>query len=560
LEPEPTPLDRVKQKRQDDAANQAESAKTQSIIDAIKTSGGDTKDSVTSAMHDLLLATLVAKDPRLAQVSSDLGKLLESIAKASENVSNSGLDVLPKTFGSLIEALKAMPAEVAKTDRSPELIPYLQEVTKAVKGVKTVVTPNVVARVDLSSINGLLERVEKAVKDSKVEIPTTDLSAVESAVKSVEKSIKNLSFPVPNYILPFKDPATGKATQVTLTASGEVPISGTISVDTTGLATEAKQDVGNTSLDNIDDKTPALGQALAAGSVPVVLTASQLTTLTPPAAITGFSTLAEQQTQTTALQLIDDTVAVLGTATYTEATSKGLVMGAVRRDADTTLVGTTNEVAPLQVDAAGRLKVEAFSGETLPVSLASVPSHAVTNAGTFATQVDGAALTALQLIDDTIFADDAAFTLGTSKGGVAAGIAVETDGTDPTTVSAEGDAAALRTDRQRVLLVNPTPPRHWSVSADYASAQTNTSVVASPGAGLKLYITDIAISNGATAGNITLLNGSGGSVLYEIYPAINGGAVDNRRTPIVLSAATALCITSTTVTTHSVNISGYIAP
>lgn len=39
----------------------------------------------------------------------------------------------------------------------------------------------------------------------------------------------------------------------------------------------------------------------------------------------------------------------------------------------------------------------------------------VSNAGTFAVQEDGAALTALQLIDDAIFADDAAFTVGTSK-------------------------------------------------------------------------------------------------------------------------------------------------
>lgn len=43
-----------------------------------------------------------------------------------------------------------------------------------------------------------------------------------------------------------------------------------------------------------------------------------------------------------------------------------------------------------------------FYQATQPVSLASVPSHAVTNAGTFATQVDGAALTALQLIDDPV--------------------------------------------------------------------------------------------------------------------------------------------------------------
>lgn len=117
----------------------------------------------------------------------------------------------------------------------------------------------------------------------------------------------------------------------------------------------------------------------------------------------------------TALQLIDDTVATLGTDTYTETTTKGLTIGAVRRDADTTLVGTTNEIGPLQMDANGRLKVEAFSGETLPVSLASVPSHAVTNAGTFPVQVDGNALTALQLIDNPVLVDDAAFTPATSS-------------------------------------------------------------------------------------------------------------------------------------------------
>ena len=106
---------------------------------------------------------------------------------------------------------------------------------------------------------------------------------------------------------------------------------------------------------------------------------------TLPVSVSGVSTLAEQQTQTThlatiagdttsiqtAVELLDNAVAVLGTATYTEATTSGLVMGAVRRDADTTLVGTTNEIAPLIVDANGYLKVEVFSGGTLPVSVAS---------------------------------------------------------------------------------------------------------------------------------------------------------------------------------------------
>jgi hypothetical protein len=126
--------------------------------------------------------------------------------------------------------------------------------------------------------------------------------------------------------------------------------------------------------------------------VPVILPAATITTLTPPAAITGFGTAANQTTiighvdgiegllttidadtgsiltsvdglETsnsaiqTAVELLDDTVATLGTTTYTEAANKGVVIGAVRRDANTTLVGTTNEVAPLQVNATGDLKV-----------------------------------------------------------------------------------------------------------------------------------------------------------------------------------------------------------
>lgn len=76
--------------------------------------------------------------------------------------------------------------------------------------------------------------------------------------------------------------------------TGALKVAATIS--TAGLATEAKQDTGNTSLSSLDGKSPALGQALAAASIPVVLTAAQVATLTPPAAITGFSTEATLST------------------------------------------------------------------------------------------------------------------------------------------------------------------------------------------------------------------------------------------------------------------------
>lgn len=212
-------------------------------------------------------------------------------------------------------------------------------------------------------------------------------------------------------------------------------------------------------------------------------------------AVTNAGTFATQVdgAALTALQLIDDPVATLGTTTYTEATTKGMIIGAVRRDADTTLVDTTNEVGPVQMNAAGQLKVEVFSGETLPVSLASttitgtvtVASHAVTNAGTFAVQVDGSALTALQLIDDPVLADDAAFTPATSKVMMAG---FEADETSTDSVD-EGDAGAARMtlDRKLIVTVQPHTAGGWDTanmtSGDTFTALTNTAQAVKASAG-----------------------------------------------------------------------------
>jgi hypothetical protein len=54
----------------------------------------------------------------------------------------------------------------------------------------------------------------------------------------------------------------------------------------TGAATSALQTTGNTSLATIATNIPAQGQALAADSMPVVLTAAQISTLTPPTSLT----------------------------------------------------------------------------------------------------------------------------------------------------------------------------------------------------------------------------------------------------------------------------------
>jgi len=190
--------------------------------------------------------------------------------------------------------------------------------------------------------------------------------------------------------------------KVTACNTGAVVVSS--SALPSGAATSANQDTGNASLSSIDGKTPALGQALAAASVPVVLTAAQVSTLTPPAAITGFatestlstlngkvtavntgavvvsssalpsgaSTLAEQQSQTTSLQLIDDAIATTASA----ITSKGMAVSGTD--------GTNARV--LKTDSSGELQVDVLSMPTTTVT----GTVAATQSGTWnVTNVSG---------------------------------------------------------------------------------------------------------------------------------------------------------------------------
>lgn len=167
----------------------------------------------------------------------------------------------------------------------------------------------------------------------------------------------------------------------TMTAvSDTAPLPVLASIDTTGLATSAGQTTGNNILGTIDADTGNISTKIDTLAGAVSGSEFQVDVLTMPTVTVTATNLDVQSggadlatsTQAAAIQtsveLIDDTVATLGTTTYTEATTKGITIGAVRRDADTTLVNTTNEIGPLQMDANGRLKVEAFSGEALPVT------------------------------------------------------------------------------------------------------------------------------------------------------------------------------------------------
>lgn len=82
-------------------------------------------------------------------------------------------------------------------------------------------------------------------------------------------------------------PVSGTFWQATQPVSGTVTANAGTNLNTSALALETG---GNLAAIKTDvDKIPSQGQALAAASMPVVLTAAQITTLTPPAAITNYA-------------------------------------------------------------------------------------------------------------------------------------------------------------------------------------------------------------------------------------------------------------------------------
>ena len=95
----------------------------------------------------------------------------------------------------------------------------------------------------------------------------------------------------------------------------------------------------------------------------------------------------------------------------------GVAYTCLTSDAGASDLGTTIATHLSEIESAVETIEGAIGGTEMQVDIVSAPtltvnSHAVTNAGTFATQIDGDALTSLQLIDDAVAAEGEALGKG----------------------------------------------------------------------------------------------------------------------------------------------------
>lgn len=255
--------------------------------------------------------------------------------------------------------------------------------------------------------------------------------------------------------------ATGSiSAKLRFIASTGIPITGTVTVGShavTNAGTFVVQVDGTalTRLTDIETNTDSLAQVgggVEAAALRVTIASDSTGVLSVDdngASLTVDGTVAATQSGTwnvgtvttvttvSTLTNITNWGNVVDDAAFTPGTTRVLMAGFEYDDSTPDLVdegdagaarmSSRREIYVQLRDAAGNergLNIDGSGFLTANINgTVTVGSHAVTNAGTFAVQVDGSALTALQLIDNIVHVDDAAFTLGTSSGVMMMGFA-----------------------------------------------------------------------------------------------------------------------------------------
>lgn len=293
----------------------------------------------------------------------------------------------------------------------------------------------------------------------------------------------------------------------------------------------------------------------------------------------GAATAAKQPAIGTAGTASADVLTVQGIASMTalkvdgsDVTQPVSIAAAV---AITDNSGSLTVDAPVGTPVYVRLSDGTSAISTLPVSLASVPSHAVTNAGTFAVQAAQSGtwtvgLSAAQTLATvtTVTTCSTVTTLtggGVAHDGVDSGNPVKVGGRavaglSGATLVAAADRSDLVTGTDGALIVRGIPLEDIVSGVASITDGSSTSVIAAQGSGVKVYLTDVTIANtSATAVTVDIRDGAAGSVKWTFpAPANTSGVTHRFGSPLPFSANTAVCADpSASASTVTVSLGGF---
>lgn len=383
-----------------------------------------------------------------------------------------------------------------------------------------------------------------------------------------------------------KDYDTGAGTEamkmvgLALPASGGSVAGGTASnpvrTDPTGTTPQPVTDGGGSFTVDSPQLPATLGQTTKAASLPVTLASDQdalpvtgtffqATQPVSAAALplpSGAATEAKQPALGTAGAASADVITIQGVASMTAVKTDG---SGVTQPVSAAALPLPSGAATEATLAAQSAKLPATLGQkamaasmavalasdqsAIPITVASIPSHPVTNAGTFAVQAGQAA-------------HDAAISGNPVR---VAGRGMSADYAAVTT----GDVADILTTLlgKQVNIPHALPGATWSYAAA-AGGLVNTSGVtakAAAGAGVRNYVTAIQVinSHATISTEVVIRDGASGTVLHRGWAqAAGGGYAIQFPTPLRGTADTLIEIAEVTATATTgvlVNLQGYTA-
>lgn len=259
----------------------------------------------------------------------------------------------------------------------------------------------------------------------------------------------------------------------------------------TGAANQTKQDTGNTSVASIDSKTPALGQALAAASVPIVLTAAQITTLTPVAAITNYAN--ETGGNLAAIKAKTDNIPALGQALA--AASTPVVLTAAQITTLTPPAAITNYANETGGNLAA-IKAKTDNIPALGQALAAASTPVVLTAAQITTLTPVAAI--------TNYANETGGNLATIAGAVSSSV-VQSNTKQVNGVTTLAGAGAVGTGAQRIAVGQDVTTIAGSAPGTAGSASSNVLTIQGITSMTPILAT---VSDGAGALNVIIDSGT----------------------------------------------------
>ena len=385
----------------------------------------------------------VALQGKLSEVVSTLKGLSKDVQKVEVlNQKDLNLKGLEDKISSVVSLLKTV--EYPKNDKLEGLIQKLIDVSNSVKEVKVI--NNQVPQIKFPEINipeikfPRVQEVQGQVNITNVDTITKGLQVVVDAINDLKTDMSHEMRGMSTTVIGgagsrISHKITDGSKDATITTVGDDNgldvniIGGSLSatVDTTGLATEAKQDDIITTLQGLSVSVDTTGlatdsnqtngsqktQIVDAGGEAVTVTGGKLD-VNASVDTTGLATSAKQDT---IIGHVDGIETLIGTTNSSLSTIAGAVSGTEMQVDVLTMPTTTVQATNLDIrdltSASDSVEVKQATGTNLHAVIDSgtittitnavtVSSHNVTNAGTFAVQVDGSALTSLQLIDDSV--------------------------------------------------------------------------------------------------------------------------------------------------------------